>query len=209
MAAAGPADEPPIFKILVLGDVDVGKTCFIHRFCGGGFLESYISTIGIDFKEKMVKLDSEPCKLQIWDTAGQERYRTLTTAYYRGATGILLMYDITGENSFIDLAKWLRNIEQNASTDVQLLLVGNKCDMDNRVVELARAQKLADSFDLELIEASGKDNINVDEAFLALAKKMKESRSRKLSHRHSIRDVIKWDRLDQSGEDLKKRSCSC
>ncbi|XP_019622838.1 PREDICTED: ras-related protein Rab-8-like [Branchiostoma belcheri] len=119
------------------------------------------------------------------------------------------MYDITGEHSFINLAKWLRNIEQNASTDVQLLLVGNKCDMENRVVELERAQKLADSFDLELIEASAKENINVEEAFLALAKKMNDCRSRKLSRKVSARDVIKWDKLDQSDEDLKKSNCSC
>ncbi|KOB67769.1 Ras-related protein Rab-8A, partial [Operophtera brumata] len=105
-------DFSATYKLLVLGDSNVGKTCIVHRYCDERYYDIYISTIGIDFKQKIISLDGVPIKLQIWDTAGQERFRTLTTAYYRGAMGIILMYDITNLESFNHLSYWLRNIQE-------------------------------------------------------------------------------------------------
>merc|ERR1712071_428819 len=119
-----------LFKLLLIGDSGVGKTCVLFRFSEDAFNSTFISTIGIDFKIRTIELDGKRIKLQIWDTAGQERFRTITTAYYRGAMGILLVYDVTDESSFNNIKNWIRNIEQLASDNVNKILVGNKADMD-------------------------------------------------------------------------------
>ncbi|KAI5698769.1 GTP-binding protein ypt2-like [Diaphorina citri] len=169
------ADCNQTYKILVLGDSNVGKTCIVHRFCDETYYDTYISTIGIDFKQKIIDLDDVPTKLQIWDTAGQERFRTLTTAYYRGAMGILLMYDVTNLESFQHLNYWLKNIEENASPDVVKVLAGNKSDVKTqRAVQTKDAQMLADNYSLPFYEVSCKQNINIDEAFLTLARLIRE-----------------------------------
>ncbi|XP_049770437.1 ras-related protein Rab-8A-like [Schistocerca cancellata] len=136
----------------------------------------------LDFKQKIINLDGTPIKLQIWDTAGQERFRTLTTAYYRGAMGILLMYDVTSMESFNHLSYWLRNIQENASPDVVKVLAGNKCDaVAERAVDAERGQKIAENFDMPFFEVSCKQNINIEEAFLTLARRIREQRERRAS----------------------------
>jgi Ras-related protein Rab-8A len=112
----------------------VGKSCLLLRFCDNSFTPSFITTIGIDFKIRTMELEGQRVKLQIWDTAGQERFRTITTAYYRGAMGIILVYDVTDERSFLNIANWIRNVEQYASPNVNKILVGNKCDMEDKRV---------------------------------------------------------------------------
>ncbi|XP_076366085.1 ras-related protein Rab-8A-like [Tachypleus tridentatus] len=175
-------DFTATYKILVLGDSNVGKTCIVHRFCDEKFYDTYISTIGIDFKQKIINLDGMPVKLQIWDTAGQERFRTLTTAYYRGAMGIILMYDVTNMDSFNHLSYWFRNVEENASPDVAKVLVGNKCDASHlRQIEKERGEKIADSFTIPFFECSCKHNINIQETFLALARLVRQERERRAS----------------------------
>lgn len=124
------ADYDYLIKLLLIGDSGVGKSCLLLRFSDGSFTTSFITTIGIDFKIRTIELDGKRIKLQIWDTAGQERFRTITTAYYRGAMGILLVYDVTDEASFNNIRNWIRNIEQHASDNVNKILVGNKADMD-------------------------------------------------------------------------------
>ncbi|CAH1405079.1 unnamed protein product [Nezara viridula] len=173
-----PAECEATYKVLVLGDSNVGKTCIVHRYCDQTYYDTYISTIGIDFKQKIISLDGTPIKMQIWDTAGQERFRTLTTAYYRGAMGILLMYDVTNQESFNNLTYWLKNIEENASPDVIKVLAGNKCDaVSQRMVEQDMGQKLAENYDIPFYEVSCKQNINIDKIFLTLARHIREQRS--------------------------------
>nr|BAE89423.1 unnamed protein product [Macaca fascicularis] len=109
-----------LFKLLLIGDSGVGKTCVLFRFSEDAFNSTFISTIGIDFKIRTIELDGKRIKLQIWDTAGQERFRTVTTAYYRGAMGIMLVYDITNEKSFDNIRNWIRNIEEHASADINV-----------------------------------------------------------------------------------------
>lgn len=184
------------YKILVLGDSNVGKTCIVHRFCDETYYDTYISTIGIDFKQKIVNLDGMPIKLQIWDTAGQERFRTLTTAYYRGAMGILVMYDVTNMDSFNHLAYWFRNVEENASQDVVKVLAGNKCDCTSlRVVEKDQGRKVAECCDVPFFECSCKEDTNINEIFLTLARKIREQRERRASKFDEM-ERLQWDKAN-------------
>ncbi|XP_069676521.1 ras-related protein Rab-8B-like [Periplaneta americana] len=192
-------DFAATYKVLVLGDSNVGKTCIVHRYCDERYYDTYISTIGIDFKQKIINLDGTPIKLQIWDTAGQERFRTLTTAYYRGAMGILLMYDVTSLDSFNHLSYWLRNIQENAAPDVVKVLAGNKCDATTqRAVDAERGEKLAENFDMPFFEVSCKQDINIEDAFLTLARRIREQRNRRASLFDSA------DKKDGSEVDLTK-----
>lgn len=120
--------SPPFSSTLL--PPGVGKSCLLLRYSDDSFTSSFITTIGIDFKIKSITIGESKVKLQIWDTAGQERFRTITTAYYRGAMGILLVYDVAEESSFSNVRNWMRQIEQNAAENVNRILIGNKCDVD-------------------------------------------------------------------------------
>ncbi|XP_021105068.1 ras-related protein Rab-13 isoform X4 [Heterocephalus glaber] len=126
---------------------------------------------GIDFKIRTVDIEGKKIKLQVWDTAGQERFKTITTAYYRGAMGIILVYDITDEKSFENIQNWMKSIKENASAGVERLLLGNKCDMEaRRKVQWERADQLAREHGIRFFETSAKSSVNVDEAFSSLAR---------------------------------------
>lgn len=169
-----------LFKLLLIGDSGVGKTCILVRFSEDAFNSTFISTIGIDFKIRTVEIDGKKIKLQIWDTAGQERFRTITTAYYRGAMGIMLVYDVTTEKSFENIRNWIRNIEENASADVEKMILGNKCDLqESRVVDQERGRVLAEEHGVKFMETSAKSGLNVETAFLALARDIKNKMDRK------------------------------
>ncbi|XP_002735510.1 ras-related protein Rab-8A-like [Saccoglossus kowalevskii] len=170
-----------LFKLLLIGDSGVGKTCVLFRFSEDAFNSTFISTIGIDFKIRTIELDGKKIKLQIWDTAGQERFRTITTAYYRGAMGIMLVYDITNEKSFDNIKKWIRNIEEHASADVEKMILGNKCDMeDRRTVTKERGEQLAIEYGIKFMETSAKASVNVEEAFITLARDIKGKMDKKM-----------------------------
>eukprot|EP00123_Amoebidium_parasiticum_P019368 comp24761_c0_seq1/m.46874 comp24761_c0_seq1/g.46874 ORF comp24761_c0_seq1/g.46874 comp24761_c0_seq1/m.46874 type:complete len:225 (-) comp24761_c0_seq1:702-1376(-) len=175
MTAIKSASYDYLIKLLLIGDSGVGKSCLLMRFCEDSFTPSFITTIGIDFKVRTVDLDGKKIKLQIWDTAGQERFRTITTAYYRGAMGILLTYDVTDVNTFNNLGTWLKNIEQHAAPDVNKALVGNKCDLaDKRAVTKEQGEAKAKELGLPFAEASAKTGEGVDGAFLMLAREVKK-----------------------------------
>ena len=190
----------------------MGKSCCLLRFSEDSFTPSFITTIGIDFKIRTIELDGKRVKLQIWDTAGQERFRTITTAYYRGAMGILLVYDVTdersfnstlhlrqggaapgeasghanktqegnananrGDNPYTDIRTWFANVEQHATEGVNKILIGNKCDWEEkRAVSTEQGQGLADELGIPFLEVSAKSNINIDKAFYSLASDIKK-----------------------------------
>ena len=118
-----------LFKLVLIGDSGVGKSCLLLRFADDSFTDSYISTIGVDFRFRTVTIDMKTVKLQIWDTAGQERFRTITSAYYRGAHGIIMVYDVTNYESFEHVEEWLNEVNRHASESTLKLLVGNKADL--------------------------------------------------------------------------------
>jgi Ras-related protein Rab-1A len=164
-----------LFKLLLIGDSGVGKSCLLLRFADDSYIDSYISTIGVDFKIRTVEQDGKTIKLQIWDTAGQERFRTITSSYYRGAHGIIIVYDVTDEESFNNVKQWLSEIDRYASDNVNKLLVGNKCDLtESRAVSYETAKAFADEIGIPFMETSAKDSTNVEQAFMAMASSIKD-----------------------------------
>jgi len=163
-----------LFKLLLIGDSGVGKSSLLLRFADDTYTESYISTIGVDFKIRTIELHGKTIKLQIWDTAGQERFRTITSSYYRGAHGIIVVYDITDQVSFNNVKQWLQEIDRYACENVNKLLVGNKSDLTNkRVVDTNTAKEYADSLGIPLLETSAKNATNVEQAFITMATEIK------------------------------------
>jgi len=160
-----------LFKLLLIGDSGVGKSCLLLRFADHTYTESYISTIGVDFKIRTIELNGKTVKLQIWDTAGQERFRTITSSYYRGAHGIIIVYDVTDPDSFNNVRKWMQEIDRYASESVRKLIVGNKSDLEKRV-DTAMAKEFADSMNVQFLETSAKNASNVEKAFLAMAQEI-------------------------------------
>jgi len=164
-----------LFKLLLIGDSGVGKSCLLLRFADDTYTESYISTIGVDFKIRTVELEGKTIKLQIWDTAGQERFRTITSSYYRGAHGIIVVYDVTEPDSFNNVKQWLNEIDRYANENVNKLLVGNKSDLvQKRQVDYKTAKAFADEMGIPFIETSAKNATNVEQAFMTMAAEIKE-----------------------------------
>lgn len=171
---AGP-EYDYLFKLLLIGDSGVGKSCLLLRFADDTYTESYISTIGVDFKIRTIDLDGKTIKLQIWDTAGQERFRTITSSYYRGAHGIIIVYDVTDLDSFQNVKQWLHEIDRYASENVNKLLVGNKADLaDKRTVQEGDAREFANELSIQFLETSAKEATNVENAFLTMAYEIKQ-----------------------------------
>ena len=162
-----------LFKYLVIGNSGVGKSCLLIRFTDDTWSDSYVTTIGVDFKIKTLDLDGKSVKLQIWDTAGQERFRNIISSYYRGAQGIMLVYDITDLESFQNLNSWLIEIEKNASKNVYKILVGNKCDCESeRKVTVEQGKDFAAQYGMKFFETSAKESTNVQESFIEMTKEI-------------------------------------
>ena len=169
-----------LYKILLLGDSSVGKTCFLMRYVDNTFQEIHMSTIGLDYKLKTVQLeDGKMVKIQIWDTAGQDRFRSITKNYYKGAHGIVLIYDVTNKKSFENVTNWINQIREEVSDKVTIVLVGNKIDEEEkRVVTTEQGKKMADDFKLMFFECSAKTGVNIDSTFNELVKKTLENYSK-------------------------------
>ncbi|XP_070171735.1 ras-related protein Rab-37 isoform X2 [Polyergus mexicanus] len=167
------------FTVMLLGDSGVGKTCLLTRFRDGRFLSgNYITTVGIDFRNKVVTVDDTPIKLQIWDTAGQERFRSVTHAYYRDAHALLLLYDVTNKTSYDNIRAWLSEIREHANEDVVIMLLGNKSDCGTeRIVKREDGERLAQEYKVPFMETSAKTGLNVELAFLAVARELKARKS--------------------------------
>ncbi|BFZ17346.1 hypothetical protein BsWGS_20385 [Bradybaena similaris] len=168
-------------KVMLIGDSGVGKTCLLVRFKDGTFLSgSFISTVGIDFRNKVVDVEGTKVKLQIWDTAGQERFRSITRAYYRDAHALLLLYDVTNKTSFDNVRAWLGEINDYAQEDVVIMLLGNKCDVNSdRVVKREEGERLAKEHGVAFMETSAKTGVNVELAFMAVARDLKMKKKRR------------------------------
>jgi small GTP-binding protein len=161
-----------MFKLLIVGESGVGKTCMLLRFADDLFEENFLSTIGVDFKVKEIDVEGQKVKLQIWDSAGQERFRNITSSYYRNCAGIIIVYDVTSEDSFTKVTDWIQEVRRYVPT-VPLMIVGNKCDLeDKRAVPTARGEEVAQKEQLIFLETSAKTNANIGSAFEEISKKL-------------------------------------
>ena len=190
-----------LFKLLIIGESGVGKTCLLLRFTDDSFTANHLTTIGIDFKIKIIDLQGKLIKLQIWDTAGQERFKTITKTYYKGAHGIILTYDVTDANSFKNIRNWIKQIEANAQANVCKVLVGNKCDKPDRQVTEEEGKNLANDYNMAFFEASAKTNQNINEIFNFLTTEILKSNEGKTQSQ--------GEKLKKGGDskDSKKKCC--
>ncbi|KAM8748393.1 ras-related protein Rab-33B isoform 2-T2 [Acanthopagrus schlegelii] len=195
-----------IFKLIVIGDSNVGKTCLTYRFCGGTFLKNPEATIGVDFRERTLDLDGEIIK--IWDTAGQERFRkSMVEHYYRSVHAVIFVYDVTSLSSFESIPEWIEECRRHSvGPMVPRIMVGNKCDLqDRREVPTSAAQRLADSYNFPLFETSAKDPAerdNVDAIFLTLAYRLKSHKPMRLKQLSESRQL--WDQREREAG-----TCEC
>jgi len=182
--------QPPLIQIMLIGDTYAGKTCLLTRFKDNKFLDSnFISTVGIDYKNKIVDLDGTKVKLQLWDTAGQERFRSLTHAYFRDANAVMVVFDVTSQKSFENCRSWLNDIKEHAQEDVLCVIVGNKIDLSAaRKVKREDAEKLANDFEISYFETSAKTGLHVNETFTTVARVIMLQRIRKPPPRGSTAD---------------------
>lgn len=158
-----------LIKLLMVGDSGVGKSSLLTRFVDDSFNPSFVTTIGIDFRIRILEVDGVHFKLQVWDTAGQERFRSITAAFYRGAMGVLLAYDSTNPQSFAMLPMWMETIRARTVPDACLMLIATKCDKTQEsVVSAEQGRLFAAEHDIMFIETSAKDNINVGACFTML-----------------------------------------
>ena len=192
-----------LFKLLIIGDSGVGKSSLMNRFSDNIFNETFINTIGVDFKIRTINMDGKMIKLQIWDTAGQERFRTIVSSYYRGAHGIMVVFDITNKESFENIRMWYEEIKKHASGSVKKILIGNKSDFETkRQVEYSEGKELADSLNMDYIETSAKTALNVEKAFYDLAILLQNNMV--VSNNKTDINVVKPIDLDKS---LNKSYC--
>lgn len=158
-----------VFKIVLIGDSAVGKSQLLARFARNEFSLDSKATIGVEFQTRTLVIDHKTVKAQIWDTAGQERYRAVTSAYYRGAVGAMLVYDITKRQTFDHVARWLEELRGHADNNIVIMLIGNKCDLGNlRAVPTEDAKEFAQREGLFFLETSALEAVNVESAFLTV-----------------------------------------
>jgi len=168
--------EPDVYKLLLIGDSGVGKTSLLLQFSDQTFQETSVNLTTVDYKNKNVVIDGKTFSLQIWDTAGQERFRTITSSFYRGAHGVIIVYDMTDQNSYNNVMLWMQEIQRYAVFGVSRVLVGNKFDQDDKkIVSYNTAKEYADSLGIPFLEASAKTGFNVEQIFSTMANEIYQS----------------------------------
>jgi len=209
-------DYDILAKSIIIGDSSVGKSSLLYRYIDQDWNPHYVATIGVDFKVMSFERNHKVVKLQLWDTAGQERFRTITHTYYRGAHGVMLVFDVTQRESFQNLQDWLGDVRKFGSPSVPLLLVGNKYDAPEaeRQVSDEEALGLARELDCKFIKVSAKNNVNVDEAFAALVEmcvdhRMNVMRKLELVNGKSKRGPLRFGDLDNDRKTKVRSSGPC
>ncbi|KAL6555622.1 Ras-related protein RABA5b [Orobanche hederae] len=202
--------EEYLFKIVVIGDSAVGKSNLLSRFARDEFDHNSKATIGVEFQTQVMEVDGKEVKAQVWDTAGQERFRAVTTAYYRGAVGALVVYDISRKGTFENINRWLDELKTHCDTTVATMLVGNKCDLENiREVSVEEGKTLAEEQGLFFIETSALDSTNVNKAFEIVVREIFDKVSRKILNSDSYKAELSVNRVSlANGVDSSKQNTS-
>ena len=195
-------------KIIVVGDSGVGKTNLINRFASDKFDTNSKATIGVEFVYKALEINKEVIKVEVWDTAGQERYRAITSSYYNGSKGAIIVYDITNENSFNNIESWMKEVSKKGKSDIQFLLVGNKKDLvnDRQVTEQKGIDK-AKELNMHLFEASALEKTNVNEAFNYLMREIYLEIRKEKNINTNNDDKIEQNGIALNTNKSKKRKC--
>ena len=173
MSSQNPNGYDMIFKIVLIGDTSVGKTNILSKYLTDEFDPESKATVGVEFGTKNFKIENNIVKVQIWDTAGQERYRSITNAYYKGAKGALLVYDITNKKSFDNLDRWISDLKINGDEKISIVLLGNKSDLESqRVISTEEGKNKAELFKFAFMETSALNGNNIEKAFDELIKEV-------------------------------------
>ena len=189
-------------KIITLGETEVGKSSFIIKYVEGKFSSNYMSTLGLDFRQKKIELeDGKEINLQLFDTAGQERYKSISSNLIKKANGILLIYDISNKTSFNSIGKWMESIEEISSSNTIVILIGNKSDLeDERQVKREEGERTAKEYNIPFYETICKTGINIDEVFLRITKEI-------LNKKGNIDSNRKSEILKQHNKNKKSTCC--
>ena len=201
-----------IFKIVLIGDTSVGKTNILSKYLSDEFDPESKATVGVEFGTKNFKIENNIVKVQIWDTAGQERYRSITNAYYKGAKGALLVYDITNKKSFDNLDKWISDLKTNGDEKISIVLLGNKSDLESqRVISTEEGKNKAELFKFAFMETSALNGNNIEKAFDELIKEVYKDNHELFEKQAKVEMKDKGIDLEQgkSGEnkDNEKKWC--
>ncbi|EGR29022.1 ras oncogene family protein, putative [Ichthyophthirius multifiliis] len=213
-----------LFKVLILGDQAVGKSCLLLQYCDKNFVLTHMPTIGIyiqinqikniqlgiDFKQKSLQIQDKVIKLQLWDTAGQERFKTITNTLYNGVMGIALVYSVENRKAFENISSWMKQIKDNVGDAVQIILIANKSDIQDKVIQGSEGQRLADEFKISFFQTSAKTGENVEKAFDHLAMKILQNvkNNNQLQSLQQQGQGVKIKTNDQK-EHNKKKKCGC
>ncbi|XP_069484918.1 ras-related protein Rab-19 [Ambystoma mexicanum] len=214
MQASDSTEDDPfdfLFKIILIGDSNVGKTCVVQRFKSGLYSEKQHNTIGVDFTVRSMVIEGKRVKIQVWDTAGQERFRTITQSYYRSAHGAIIAYDITGPKSFESVPHWIHEVEKYGAANIVLMLIGNKSDLlKNRQVLFEDACTLAEKHGLvAVLETSAKEALNVDEVFVLMAKELMVRNSMHLQQGSPRNSILLDSRPVLTAQSTEAKNCAC
>ena len=190
------------FKIMVIGESKVGKTSVIKKYTQNKFGGVYLTTVGVDFQDKIINIDDKKIRLQIWDTAGQERFRNITKNYFNSSNGFLLIYDITDKDSLEHLNFWSAQIQLNAPEKSKCVLVGNKCDLEgSRAVSTEEGKMYAEKNKIKFFETSAKDGTNINEVFEYIANEIYKEQ------KMEMRSVTSSQVLSKEQTFKKKKKC--
>ncbi|XP_031492487.1 ras-related protein RABA5d-like [Nymphaea colorata] len=209
----GDEGENYLFKVVIIGDSAVGKSNLLSRFARNEFNANSKATIGVEFQTQSMEIEGREVKAQIWDTAGQERFRAVTSAYYRGAVGALIVYDMTRRATFENVDRWLEELRTHSDTTVARILVGNKCDLESlRDVSVEEGKELAENEGLFFMETSALDSTNVQAAFEIVIKEIYNNVSRKVLTSDTYKKELSMNRVslvDGQKEESEKNKSSC
>jgi len=202
------SDYDHLYKVLLIGDSGVGKSCILLRYTEGTFIESYISTVGVDFMMKTLRFGDKTIKLQLWDTAGQERFRTISSSYYRGAHGIVVVFDVCSQASFNNIDGWLKQIDMFAADSVSRMIVGTKIDCaGKRQVEKEIAEAFAKDRGLNYLEVSAQTGENIEHVFLRMTE---QDHAKQTSNPRRSKVYTKSVDLNKSQSKMQSQgSCAC